>query len=126
MLIRSLMAAGFGASLIFPALAAPPPVTFARYGAGAVFITATGKSLYVRDGDSGGQGCVDKCLEGWHPLMAASDDAGPVGWSVVRRPGGSFQWAYQNRPLYTCEKDTTPGDVACDGADSGRWHAARP
>lgn len=126
MLIRSLMALGLTLSLIVPAVAAPPPVTFARYGTGAVFITATGKSLYVRDGDTSGQGCVGKCLEGWQPLSAARDDVGPVGWSVVSRPGGSFQWAYQNRPLYTCEKDTTPGEVACEGADNGLWHAARP
>lgn len=126
MLIRSLMALGFMLGLIAPAAAAPPPVTFARYGAGAVFITATGKSLYVRDGDEGGRGCVDKCLQAFQPLGAGQQDTGPIGWSIIRRPGGSFQWAYRDRPLYTCAKDATPGAVACEGAENGRWHAARP
>ncbi len=126
MLIRSLMAVGLGIGLMSAALAATPPVTIARYGTGAVFITAAGKSLYVRDGDDSGRGCVDKCLKAFQPLHAGQNDAGPVGWSVVRRPDGSFQWAYQKRPLYLCLKDATPGGVACDGADNGSWHAARP
>lgn len=124
--MRSLMAAGLALGLIAPALAATPPVTIARFGTGAVFITSAGKSLYVRDGDEGGRGCQEKCLKDWQPLAAGHGDAGPVGWSVLRRPGGAFQWAYKGRPLYICVKDDAPGGVACDGAENGRWHAARP
>ena len=46
-------------------------------------------------------------------------------WSVITRKGGSKQWAYKGRPLYTYEKDKRPGETKDDGAEK-TWHQAMP
>jgi predicted lipoprotein with Yx(FWY)xxD motif len=97
-------------------------VTVARTQTGAIFITAQGKSLYIRDGN----GCTDRCLSIWVPLFARGGDAGPPGWSIVRRKDGGYQWAYKSLPLYTCSKDAAPGEVTCNGLGNGAFHVARP
>ena len=51
------------------------------------------------------------CTDLWPPVLAG-DDAEPVGkWSTVRRKDGTWQWAYEEQPLYTSVRDTRPGDV---------------
>ncbi len=57
---------------------------------------------------------VDKrpaCTDVWPPVYAA-DDAKPVGkWTIVSRPDGRKQWAYDGYALYTSSLDLKPGDV---------------
>ena len=51
------------------------------------------------------------CTTVWPPVLAAPD-AKPVGkWTVLTRPDGKRQWAYENRALYTSSLDKKPGDV---------------
>ncbi len=51
------------------------------------------------------------CAEQWPPVFAA-EDAKPVGaWSIIERPEGRKQWAYDGYPLYTYVIDKKPGDV---------------
>jgi len=51
------------------------------------------------------------CAQAWPPVVASAD-AKPVGnWTIVDRPDGRKQWAYDNWPLYTSAADTQAGDV---------------
>jgi predicted lipoprotein with Yx(FWY)xxD motif len=51
------------------------------------------------------------CTKVWPPVLASADSK-PLGkWTVVDRPDGRKQWAYDNWPLYTSVLDKQPGDV---------------
>lgn len=51
------------------------------------------------------------CTALWPPLLAA-DDAKTIGkWSVITRPDGRKQWAYDQWPVYTSILDKKSGDV---------------
>ena len=51
------------------------------------------------------------CTAVWPPVYAP-DGAKPVGkWTVLKRPDGRMQWAYDRRALYTSALDKQPGDV---------------
>lgn len=59
------------------------------------------------------------CTSMWPPFLA---DAGakPVGkWTIVERPDGAKQWAYDGLAAYTSVLDREPGDVF----GSGKLHA---
>lgn len=60
------------------------------------------------------------CAAAWPPFYA-DDAARPVGgWSVVERPDGKKQWAYNGLAVYTSALDRQPGDVI----GSAALHAA--
>lgn len=51
------------------------------------------------------------CADAWPPVLA-DEGARPVGkWTIVSRPDGLKQWAYDKWPLYTSALDKRPGDV---------------
>lgn len=51
------------------------------------------------------------CIEAWPPVFAGAD-AQPVGkWTIVDRPDGKKQWAYDGFALYTSNLDKQIGDV---------------
>jgi predicted lipoprotein with Yx(FWY)xxD motif len=51
------------------------------------------------------------CAQAWPPALAAAD-ARPIGkWTLITRPDGRLQWAYERHPLYTSNLDQHPGDV---------------
>lgn len=51
------------------------------------------------------------CTELWPPVLAKAG-AEPVGdWTLLERPDGSLQWAYEEQALYTSVRDHAPGDV---------------
>jgi predicted lipoprotein with Yx(FWY)xxD motif len=51
------------------------------------------------------------CTELWPPVLAA-DDAEPVGkWTILERPDGRRQWAFDEQALYLSVRDSRPGDV---------------
>ena len=51
------------------------------------------------------------CTRVWPPLYADAN-AKPVGnWTIVDRPDGRKQWAYERRPVYMFVHDKRPGDV---------------
>jgi predicted lipoprotein with Yx(FWY)xxD motif len=65
------------------------------------------------------------CVQAWPPVYAGAD-AQPVGkWTVLDRPDGKKQWAYDGLALYTSVLDHGLGDViggssiSPRGADSG-------
>jgi predicted lipoprotein with Yx(FWY)xxD motif len=57
---------------------------------------------------------VDKrpsCIGMWPPVPAPEDAKATGKWSVVKRPDGARQWAYDGFALYTSVLDHKPGDV---------------
>ena len=51
------------------------------------------------------------CLAEW-PAVTADADAKPVGrFTIIARPDGIRQWAYDNHALYTSVLDKRPGDT---------------
>ncbi len=68
--------------------------------------------LFSEDGRTGGAVCVAACAGEFPPLLAP-DGAEPFAdWSLLRRPDGRLQWAYQLRPLHTWSREQEPGEVA--------------
>lgn len=118
-------------------LEGPPPPGLAVGRAdsvGPIYVTAGGMTLYVNvlDVPSGVFGCTDAryektggadgyplprassrrtCLEKWIPFVAMAEAVPNVPWSVLVRPDGQRQWAYNGQPLYLSPRDKRPGDV---------------
>lgn len=99
---------------------------------GQIYTTSSGMALYSTGLDErkeGEFGCTNKrfekggtyplprskyrktCIDRWPPFYADAA-AQPVGrWSLVVRPDGRKQWAYDKRPLYTSIRDKEAGDI---------------
>ena len=102
---------------------------------GKVLVTASGQTLYRRDGyifQSGGghslrhgqpprpavgrdigtnARCDAKCQQVWHPFKAPADAVPQGFWSVATRDDGAKQWVYQGYALWTYDGDKKPGDM---------------
>lgn len=87
------------------------------------------KLLWVRPGDASGHTllmsaddtahssrCVGVCAQEFLPLRAARGARAFGDWSLVTRPDGAPQWAYQSHPLYTWTKEHVAGEVATNVA----------
>ena len=93
---------------------------------GTALVDAKGMTLYVFDQDTGGKShCTADCARTWRPLLAPESATASGSWSVINRAGGTKQWAYNGKPLYTYARDSRAGDVSGDGV-GGVWHIARP
>ena len=93
---------------------------------GAALVDAKGMTLYVFDQDVGGRShCIAECARMWRRLLAPESATASGSWTVISRPGGAKQWAYNGKPLYTYALDREAGDVSGDGI-GGAWHIARP
>lgn len=91
-----------------------------------LLVDARGMTLYVFDKDGMGTSmCNDACATNWPPLAASADAPENDDWTLVERADGSWQWAYQGRPLYRFKQDQKPGDRLGDGK-MGVWHVATP
>jgi predicted lipoprotein with Yx(FWY)xxD motif len=114
----------------------PPSVSIQKTpGQGNVLATASGLTLYRRDGyilQSGGghslrrgqpprpavgrdigtdAHCANDCYKAWHPFLAPAN-AQPWGfWDVATRTDGGKQWVYQGYALWTYDGDKKPGDM---------------
>jgi len=101
---------------------------------GGIWTTMNGRTLYMREllhytasgshssrnGDPGVPelgmvvgllGCDAEC-EKTHPPLIAADTSEPSGyWTLLQRPDGHKQWAYQGYALYASEKDEKAGDM---------------
>lgn len=91
-----------------------------------VLADSKGMTLYTYDKDKPGtSNCNGLCAHFWPPLTASAD-AKPTGdWTVITRKGGSKQWAYKGKPLYTFGKDKKPGEATGEGSGNV-WHQATP
>lgn len=91
-----------------------------------MLVDAKGMTLYTFDKDTMGKSmCNDACAGNWPPLAASADADENDDWTLVERADGSWQWAYQGKPLYTFIQDKQPGDRLGDGK-MGVWHVAKP
>ncbi|KJS44786.1 MAG: lipoprotein [Rhodospirillaceae bacterium BRH_c57] len=109
-------------TLAIPASAAD--VQVASTEVGEVLADGQGMTLYTFDKDAPGtSNCTGTCAENWPPMPAEGEISGE--YSVVERPDGIEQLAYQGQPLYRWIKDKEPGQVTGDGVN-GVWHAAKP
>ncbi|HEU5475046.1 MAG TPA: hypothetical protein VFV67_30755 [Actinophytocola sp.] len=103
-------------------------------GVGTVLVDTVGRTLYFTDSDTAGEiKCTAECLDLWIPAEAPGDtvDGAPVGdLSVISRPDGTKQIAFQDKPLYTFKLDSpnkpSAGHNASDtfGGVDFTWHAA--
>jgi predicted lipoprotein with Yx(FWY)xxD motif len=76
---------------------------------GQAFVDVHGHTLYTYGGDLKSDVSVcaagAECVNHWQPL-AAGELANALGdFSVIARPDGSRQWAYQGQALYTYDGD---------------------
>lgn len=102
---------------------------------GPYLTDATGRALYLFEKDQNGQSaCEGDCAAAWPPYlspgtpMAADSGVTVALLTVVQRPDGNRQVAYNGMPLYYYSKDTGPGDtkgqdIKAFGAD---WYLVAP
>ncbi len=115
--------------------------------AGPIYTAANGMTLY-RNGmdrpDDGTFGCTDArhertpgeegypipgaafrstCVDRWRPYPAGPEATAVGAFSIVERPDGGRQWAFEGSPLYTSTRDLAPGDVngTMGFGSYGRW-----
>jgi predicted lipoprotein with Yx(FWY)xxD motif len=101
----------------------PADIDVVPMGAGRLFVSQQGLTLYTYKRDSEQPGtsvCVDECATLWPPVIALEGAEAVGEWSVIRRQDGSQQWAYKGRPVYRYTKDTHPGAMIGEKA-SGTW-----
>lgn len=105
--------------------AVPSNIVSRAMGAGTLYTTNTGASLYtyLRDREEpGSSACVDACAEVWPPVLAPEDAASVGDWTTITRPTGELQWAYKGKPVYTFIEDTHP-DAMVGIRTTGTWNA---
>jgi predicted lipoprotein with Yx(FWY)xxD motif len=87
-------------------------------------------TLYIFTNDTQGvSNCVDQCLANWPAFVAEEPLTLPEGvpgeLSLIERPDGTMQVAYNGMPLYYYIDDTEPGDTT--GHEVGDvWFVVEP
>jgi predicted lipoprotein with Yx(FWY)xxD motif len=78
------------------------------------------KPLYTYAKDEPGKSnCTGACATAWPPLLVKQGK--PIDkWTVITRPDGAKQWAFEGKPVYTFAKDSE-GRASGDGV-GGVWH----
>jgi predicted lipoprotein with Yx(FWY)xxD motif len=103
------------------------PAKVAQTSLGPTLTDASGKTLYAYSRDmTGYSNCNAACAAAWPPMAAGAGAKASADWTIIVRDDGSKQWAYKGHALYTFGKDAAAGDTSGDGAESGKWHAAKP
>ncbi len=104
----------------------PAAISLVQENGGWKFCNDDGRSLYVSDLDPAGRSvCVGQCASQWPPI-AAPQDAHQIGdWTPIRRPDGSWQWAYKGKPVYLFSGDTAAGQTHGAGLQ-GVWRLLVP
>lgn len=89
---------------------------------GTVMTDPKGMTLYTFAKDTTGvSSCTGKCLANWPAYIApARSGTLPAHISVITRPDGSLQYAYNGMPLYFYIKDGDSGDAYGQGI-GGVW-----
>lgn len=100
-----------------------------KSGLGSYLTNATGFTLYtfrVDTQNSGTSACTGGCSEKWPAFYAANlnlpSGLGTTSFSVITRPDGSKQLAYDGWPLYYFGDDMKPGDTNGQGIGNV-WYA---
>lgn len=92
-----------------------------------ILVTPQGMTVYHLSGETSSKFiCTSSCVAVWHPLTASSSakPSGVASLTVVKRPEGGEQLAYNGMPLYTFAQDKAAGEVNGQGfKDVGTWMA---
>src|SRR5262245_26042131 len=120
-----------GCSMAFPAiaflvaLALPPDVPYDAQiiKEGSVYVIRSADPampLYTYSKDTPGKStCTGACATAWPPLLVKQGK--PINkWTVITRPDGAKQWAFDGKPVYKFAKDSE-GRPTGDGM-GGVWH----
>jgi len=91
---------------------------------GHVFANSEGKTLYTFTKDNASKSnCYGGCASNWPPFYAKKDAKEWGAFTVISRNDGTYQWAYQEAPLYFWVGDNKKGDVNGHGIQSV-WYVA--
>ena len=97
---------------------------------GAYLTGANGMTLYIFMADKPDtSSCSGACLTNWPALTAAAGTSitpptGAMGdFSLITRPDGTMQVAYNHQPLYYFAGDSAAGDTKGQGLN-GKWFVA--
>jgi predicted lipoprotein with Yx(FWY)xxD motif len=106
-------------------------------GVGSSLVNSSGRTLYFAEAETSGTiQCIDQCVRFWIPLTVPAGSSPTKDTSVtgtitlINRPDGQQQVAYDGKPLYTFTQDTGPGQATGNGFTDGFngttfvWHAA--
>lgn len=110
-----------------PSTPAGPPVQLSE---AQYLVDASGRSVYVLEGNTGGSKCDAQCEDAWPPVLTRTAIDGqapglqPGMLSSQPRPDGSAQVVYAGHPLYRYAGDQGAGSTAGDGVRDqwGSWH----
>ena len=95
-----------------------------RYGLQNSF----GQQFYVYDKDAPGtSNCLGKCAQTWVPVYGTERSPKSIArtWTLIRRPDGYGQWAYNGQPLYTFGYGADAAPPA-EADLQGHWHLLVP
>ena len=113
------------------AAAAGANVNVGQTGLGAVLVNSQGRTLYHLTTESATKiTCTGPCASTWPPLTVPSGQQPQAGTGVTRtltvvnRPDGTQQAAFNGQPLYTYSGDSKTGDTNGEGI-GGVWHAIK-
>jgi predicted lipoprotein with Yx(FWY)xxD motif len=109
---------------------APATVGIASTVLGKVLVNSEGRTVYLFDGDMGGQStCSGACASAWPPLMVngkptvgSGTDAALVG--TAKRSDGTSQLTYNGHPVYLFAQDAKAGELKGQGVSAfgARWY----
>jgi len=110
-----------------------PWVKTGKTSLGTVLTSASGRTLYLFEGDTKTKlGCNGKCLKDWPPLWASGSASAAGGaksseLGTISR-GASRQVTYDGHPVYTYSGDSKAGQVWGEGLklDGNLWYAISP
>jgi predicted lipoprotein with Yx(FWY)xxD motif len=95
---------------------------------GKVLVDSEGRTLYLytKDAQNKPSTCVDACATTWPPATTTGTPTAGTGLTaskltVVKRPDGTEQLAYNGWPLYRYAKDAKAGDDTGQ-AVGGVWY----
>ncbi|MBA3733150.1 hypothetical protein H0W91_02110 [Patescibacteria group bacterium] len=87
-----------------------------------------GMTLYVSADDKRlASSCTGDCAKTWIPYaydnknIASSTDMLSKRMNVIKRPDGTYQYAYGEKPVYFYVGDKAPGDTNGNGLNAGKW-----
>jgi predicted lipoprotein with Yx(FWY)xxD motif len=98
---------------------------------GNVLANGYNQVFYNWDREKSGQvKCTGACAVVWPPVIVGKSVVAPAKisgtsgtFTIVTRPDGTHQLAFNHRPLYRYVDDVKPLQVLCDGVDG--WHVVR-
>jgi predicted lipoprotein with Yx(FWY)xxD motif len=92
-------------------------------GVGTVLVSQTGMTLYSPKQEADGHiSCTAACTHFWQPVLSSEGANAPTKaqgvdgkLTIVERPDGTKQVAYEGKPLYTFIEDGGPGQTKGNG-----------